>query len=149
MGLDMYLKKQIYIGAEYEHREVKLTIEASVRGEPIKIDTSKVTYITERAGYWRKANAIHKWFVDNCQDGRDECQLSYVSREQIRELLDLCKQVQADHSLADKLLPTASGFFFGSTDYDEYYFHDIDQTIQILEAALSDDDGEYYYQSSW
>ena len=26
------------------------------------------------AGYWRKANHIHKWIVDNLQDGKDDCQ---------------------------------------------------------------------------
>jgi hypothetical protein len=101
--------------------------------------------------YWRKANAIHQWFVDNCQDGSDDCRPAYVSREKLAELLDLAKQVKADPSLADELLPTTSGFFFGSTEYDEYYMQDIDTTINQLEQVLASTaaDWHFQYQSSW
>ena len=44
--------------------------------------------------YWRKANQIHKWFVDHCQDGIDDCREAYVSDEQLEELLNLCKKVK-------------------------------------------------------
>jgi hypothetical protein len=67
----------------------------------------------------------------------------------LQELLDLCKIVQADHSKAEELLPSASGFFFGGTDYDEWYYNDIENTISVLEDALEDKNGEYYYTSSW
>jgi hypothetical protein len=30
-------------------------------------------------------------------------------------------------------LPTAEGFFFGDTDYDEYYIQDLKDTIEIVE----------------
>ncbi len=62
--------------------------------------------------------------------------------------MDTCKKVQADHSLADALLPSANGFFFGNTDYDEWYYNDIENTIKILEEALAED-GDFYYTSSW
>ena len=29
--------------------------------------------IIEQVGYWRKANQIHNWFVENVQDGEDDC----------------------------------------------------------------------------
>jgi hypothetical protein len=61
----------------------------------------------------------------------------------------VCKQVEADHSLAESLLPSASGFFFGATDYDEWYYNDITNTIKILEDALQSKGGEIYYSSSW
>jgi hypothetical protein len=50
--------------------------------------------------------------------------------------------------LAESLLPSASGFFFGATDYDEWYYNDITNTIKILEDALVDGD-DFYYTSSW
>jgi hypothetical protein len=149
MGLDMYLDKRTYV-KHWEHNgddnyEVKVT----KKDEPTKIDPKKVKYIIEEAGYWRKANQIHRWFVLNVQGGEDNCGDYYVDSSQMRELLELCKKVQADHSLAEELLPSASGFFFGGTEYDEWYFNDIATTITILEEALEDENGEYYYSSSW
>jgi hypothetical protein len=51
--------------------------------------------------------------------------------------------------MASELLPSQSGFFFGNTEYDEYYFGDLIQTIEIIEDCLSDDDAEFEYHSSW
>ncbi len=106
--------------------------------------------VAMKIGYWRKANAVHQWFVDNCQNGEDDCREAYVSREGLTELRDLCKEVIADHSKADELLPTQSGFFFGSTEYDEYYFSDLEETVKMIENALAmPDDWDFAYQSSW
>jgi hypothetical protein len=60
-----------------------------------------------------------------------------------------------DKSVAEALLPTASGFFFGSTDYDEYYMRDILDTISILEPLIKlTVPGDLYspsytYRASW
>ena len=51
--------------------------------------------IYESVGYWRKANAIHKWFVDNVQDGEDNCDYYEVTKEQLEELLDICNTIKA------------------------------------------------------
>jgi hypothetical protein len=103
-----------------------------------------------KVGQWRKSNQIHAYFVDNCQGGEDDCRESYVDREKVEELLDLCKKVLADHSLAEELLPAQSGFFFGSTDYNEWYFSDLEDTVSILENCLTmDESWSFYYQSSW
>jgi len=151
MGLDMYLDKETYV-KNWEHQKPEERHEITIKkgGEVVKnIDPTKIKYVVEEAGYWRKANAIHKWFVDNVQNGRDECQRSYVSQDDLEKLLELVKAVLEDHSMAPDLLPTQSGFFFGGTGYDEWYFKDLEDTKKILEAALEDPDGEYYYQASW
>jgi hypothetical protein len=149
MGLDMYLDKRTYVQYWEHNGDENYQVEVTKGGEPTKIDPKKVKYIIEEAGYWRKANQIHQWFVENVQDGEDNCAEYYVGSDKLAELLDLCKKVQADNSLAEVLLPTASGFFFGGTQYDEWYFKDIDNTIQILEEALADKGGDFYYSSSW
>ena len=41
-----------------------------------------------------------------------------------------------DSSLAKELLPTAEGFFFGSTDYNEYYYQDLVNTKKIIEQEF-------------
>jgi len=128
-----------------DNYEVKVT----KGGKPTKIDPKKVKYIIEEAGYWRKQNQIHRWFVENVQKGVDNCGEYYVDIDDLKTLLDLCEKVKADHSLAEELLPSASGFFFGGTEYDEWYFNGIDNTIEILKEALEDERGDYYYSSSW
>ena len=42
-----------------------------------------------KVAYWRKANAIHGWFVDNIQDGVDDQNEYYVSKEKLEELKKL------------------------------------------------------------
>ncbi len=142
MGLDMSLYKKHYVQIE-ERPALEIT------GVKNHIDTSKVMFILEDFGYWRKANAIHSWFVTNVQDGDDNCGTYYVSREQLAELLATVNDVLADHSKAPELLPTQSGFFFGSTDYDNFYFSDLEDTKNILTEALKDTEADYEYQSSW
>jgi hypothetical protein len=150
MGLDMYLNKRTYV-QQWEHNkpEEQYSVEVTKGGKPTKIDPKKVKYIIEEAGYWRKQNQIHRWFVENIQNGTDDCGEYYVSKADLETLLGLCEKVKADNSLADELLPGASGFFFGGTEYDEWYFGGIDNTIEILKEALEDENGEYLYSSSW
>jgi hypothetical protein len=54
--------------------------------------------------------------------------------------------------LAQSLLPTRSGFFFGGTDYDNYYYEELVRTKEILEDVLSTtnfDSQIIFYSSSW
>lgn len=88
MGLDMYLNKKVYIGAGYDFNNIGGKIEITSNGEVIPINFKKVTYIVEEAVYWRKANQIHKWFVDNIQNGVDDCGEYYVSDDDIKKLLE-------------------------------------------------------------
>jgi hypothetical protein len=152
MGLDMYLSKKTYV-RQWDHQspEEKYEVVVTKGGKPVDgIKASRVKYIEEEVGYWRKANQIHRWFVENVQDGVDDCRDAYVNREDLETLLDICKKVDTDHSLAESLLPAASGFFFGGTDYDEWYYNDIQNTIKILEEALAEDSSsDFYYSSSW
>lgn len=157
MGLDMFLSRKKYVGAEYEHRKVTGNISIKIGDKELPIDFNKVSYIDESVAYWRKQNAIHKWFVDKVQSGNDDCGYYYVSTEDLKELLDLCKEVKENPTKASELLPTTSGFFFGGTDYDEWYFEGINYTIKTIEELLKQEDeynslgfwSEFEYHSSW
>lgn len=162
MGLDMHLYKKTYV-KNWEHMSEKEKHQVIVtkNGEPVKnIKPERVAFIVEEVGYWRKANAIHKWFVDNIQKGEDDCKEYYVEWGYFEKLIDLCKQVLENHDLADELLPSQSGFFFGSTDYNEYYFKDLEHTVEIYDELFKETlvsgrtgetylDGYLYYNSSW
>lgn len=149
MGLDMYFTAKRFLWRE-EDSELKRSIAAAVDLP----DTIKVNEVCAEFGYWRKANAIHQWFVANVQEGKDECQESYVGTDMIEKLLLTCRQVKENPSLAPALLPTQSGFFFGGTEYDEWYMADIEYTILTLELALKlkeehPNTWDFYYRSSW
>jgi hypothetical protein len=108
---------------------------------------SRVT--RETKVYWRKANAIHNYIVSNHADG-DDCTPIELDRDSVRHLADHCTAVLNDHSLAPEMLPTASGFFFGSTEYDEYYFEELERTERKLNELLRDKTWDYLeYQASW
>jgi hypothetical protein len=104
---------------------------------------------SELSVYWRKANAIHNWFVQNVQNGVDDCGEYPVTRQQLEELSGICKNVLCHHDLAEELLPPTSGFFFGSTRIDDFYFYDLIDTICGVQDLLKADTDTFYYSSSW
>lgn len=111
-------------------------------------------YKTKRskAGGWDKAIAIHNWFVENVQDGDDDCGYYEVTKENAEELLALCKEVKQHPERAKELLPIKSGLFPVSLEYDKWYFDDIDVTIEILEKVLDTTDFReeiIEYSASW
>lgn len=187
MGLDMYLGKRNHVknyGFEKEEERVVITIKGREK-DTKNIKPERISCIIEDVMYWRKANAIHKWFVDNCGDGEDNCQEIYVSRDDLKKLLSICEtiiekcplvkgkvkngetfdaktkkfipimqegKVLTNIEVAKELLPTQEGFFFGGTDYDEYYMEDLKRTVEVLKPIvenMEDDYGDYYYSASW
>jgi hypothetical protein len=110
----------------------------------------------EEVGYFRKVNFLVKYFVD--QSGFDvENQVPCkIDAKDVKELLDRCKKVIADHKLAEELLPTMSGFFFGSVEYGEDYFENVEnvksfceELLEIMEsiAKLNNDDIGVYFNT--
>jgi len=190
MGLDMYLtaKLRTYNCAwndekDKEKKEVKINEKIrKIFPEMFKTDNLNYVEISFEVGYWRKANQIHKWFVENVQNGEDDCSDYYVSREQLTELLELCNEILKKSKLiegtvtngysftkdgqkkphleagktienpeiAQRLLPSTSGFFFGSEDYDQWYYEDIKKTKEIIDKCLQlPEEWSFEYHSSW
>lgn len=164
---------------------------------------------TVEVAYWRKANMIHRWFVNNVCDGEDDCREYYVNLEDIKNLLGICKNIlrivrgakmfvpedqkegylkqhpngkltmtlkntsykffnesseiwwfSLPKEIEDKvkdLLPTVSGFFFGSTTYGGSYLYDIALTVEVFNQILKEDKEfrkkkifpDYEYRASW
>lgn len=207
MGLAMYLTAEKFINGGYSHvrndyireegKPVRIDPKAVLPPEAKMFDKiisalgfgsfatfskkypeSNSITVSVSVAYWRKANAIHQWFVANVQEGVDDCREYEVSRDQLRELLDvvteLLKHVDKgepvkerdffgneydsypnltmDVEAAKASLPTQQGFFFGSTNYDEWYVHDLEITRDQLTQILNDKklEGFYFsYRSSW
>lgn len=190
MGLDMFLERCNRKAWGYKDFDIEDVKESNPKlYEEIKpFLTMRGKYVQwesifAEVGYWRKANAIHKWFVENVQDENDDCGYYEVTKEQAEELLNTCKKVKAETQteknwvkngeklangmwcpifeegdiivnpeIAEELLPTQEGFFFGGTGYDQWYIQSIEDTIEILTRALEETDFDkemLVYTSSW
>jgi hypothetical protein len=113
-------------------------------------------YINDEYGnevaYWRKFNALHHWFVKNCQNGVDNCEPSRIlTTEDIEHLIYIMKAIKEAPLTSRVLLPTSDGFFFGSTAYDEYFMQDVEAAITTFENLLEDvkAGAKLTYLSSW
>lgn len=152
MGLDMFFYGRRYLW-DFDGPDQKVAAELGKCFPEIR--GAHINRVEAEFKYWRKSNAIHKWFVDNIQNGVDECQESHVDLKKLYQLRDLCAEVMANPDRAAELLPTSSGFFFGSTDYNEWFFKDIEETLNWLndfllkDAVKSMEGWEFYYRSSW
>lgn len=106
-------------------------------------------YYPQADAYFRKVNFIYAYFSPKLED--EEC---FVTKDDILDLVSRCRTVLAEHTTekAAELLPTVSGFFFGSTDYDEWYFKDVEDCINQMENLLQDYDEEtdvIFVEMSW
>lgn len=190
MGLDMYLNETHYVGLDFEKEGFPRKLaDVDFSAVSPRIDAEKVSEIEVQVGYWRKANAIHNWFVQELADGIDECQKIPVELDDLKRLLATVNKVldnvkveagqvaNGQHAgpdtggqwitnwidgdvitnpeVCERLLPSTSGFFFGGTDYDQFYLEDLKYTKELIEGIVSDcekyDDKypDFYYQASW
>jgi hypothetical protein len=199
MGLDMYLYAEKYI-SQVDYKNVRGEISRSVRLEWQNVMMTADMYhlpsteyaggsVSKCVGYWRKANAIHGWFVRELAEGVDKCQRIEVSMADLLRLRDECVRALANRDQAipgkeetitingeaqniaevilnewanqsmrtgvqvlddDPLAPT-EGFFFGGTERDEWYYNQLEQTVELINAlrACDSDLYSYYYQASW
>ena len=165
MGLDMYLYADKYVSrkdySNYNYGQDSepainpafQEIVSALKAESLIDNDYTGMNVSLPVGYWRKANAIHGWIVDNCAGGVDECQRIYITKDKATELVSLCHEVLRNPSRADELLPPRSGFFFGTYEIDEYYIHDLKYTVEVFEKVLkaaerNEIDG-VTYQASW
>jgi len=150
MGLDMYLMGSRFVWS-HGNEPTRAAVGKKIAELFPEVADVEVYEIQAEIAYWRKANAIHNWFVENTQGGVDECQNTSISRDQLRALLDVVNQVLENPELGPTLLPTRPGFFFGGIEYGEYYIQDLQHTKTRVELALSDKfkDWDFQYHSSW
>lgn len=180
MGLDMYLSYRRNLDGIPETIQVAMRKQAFIDTWPhlakyyikdnkldavINEDIEAGKPYEEQIMYWRKANAIHKFFVDNCANGVDDCEPVQVTIDALKDLVERCEEILKsvksgpdddeliiDADIADELLPAQSGFFFGSTDYDDWYIDDLKETVKALKPIV--EHPEFYtdpiiYEASW
>lgn len=91
-------------------------------------------------GYWRKANQIRAFFASYALELIGEnIEMLAVNKEMLLELKRRinCCLTERNENISSELLPTSQGFFFGSSEYDEWYYQDLEATLPIIEEALT------------
>ena len=108
--------------------------------------------------YWRKANAIHNYFVSEIGVG-DNNEEGEITPEELVEFYD--KLVKARMTRDASIFPPMDGFFFGSTEVDDYYWNELLYTIgkladevKIIKSKIADETIDsynytYWYYASW
>ena len=183
MGLDMYVnirnkntqsKLEAYKAWEqkYSYEEFqRLTEEQKEEYRNSEPEYDENMYGKELM-YWRKANQIHNWFVQNCQNGVDDCEQYAITVADLMKLKELCEKIltmtekrkemrYTSYSATEKVevdvlyltpegvefatkhLPSRSGFFFGSTEYDDWYVWELENTVEQINDTLDTLNCEY------
>jgi hypothetical protein len=188
MGLDMYAVRRLSTEhLDHQPANEGHTVQIARGGKPASgTHSDRVEASDEDVMYWRKANHIHAWFVDNVQDGIDDQKSYPVDWDELRQLRQACETVMnasklvdgmidagtiyneenpkglvqrepgkviEDTTVAQQLLPTRSGFFFGCTEYDEDYLDEVvrtrDWAVQMLTDHTKGVPGDIHYSSWW
>lgn len=162
MGLDMYFYERHWLEPQKNKRgnlvKPSFSIPTQMYGKGRK-RFEHVSYITCKVGYFRKANAIHKYFLDRCGysdsfddvNGRD----LFPSVVDILELKEICLQLlgltgKKFKEMAKELLPTAEGFFWGSLEYDRWYRRDLREFVKMVNKLhLHDPNVTVIYNADW
>lgn len=129
---------------------------------------------------FRKANHIHAYMINNFHDGKDnqkDFRVPILGIIEFKEVLtkviasleaspkktiqvksgwnkdgDMYSNVEVfeDTSVAEELLPTQSGFFFGGTEYDEWYLDQCKEALDMCNKILeSNPKGTVTYWCWW
>lgn len=114
MGLDIYLFK-----------------------EPIVANGSEPE--KEQVGYFRKVNCFLDW-VDNNVGTVENCEPLPIPKDKLVLLKETLDKVNKEN--CEDILPTTEGFFFGNTDYNEYYWQDVDELKEWVDKTLNEFDFE-------
>ena len=98
-------------------------------------------YFVQESAYFRKVNFLYKYYSEIMKD--ESC---IVSKQDIEELIKTCENVlshigNVDYAIEN--LPTTGGFFFGSTEYNNYYWEDVNDCLnqmKKLHKAMGNED---------
>lgn len=104
-------------------------------------------YYGHYVGYFRKVNCVYRYFEDKLTD-----ETAWVTKDECEDIVKRCSAVLENPDLASELMPTRSGFFFGSTEYDKYYFSDLKDVRKQFKSFIKyfkTDDDLVFINMSW
>jgi hypothetical protein len=157
----MYLYRREYIsGWDWNDnpKEMKLYSDILEYTGAEKCVASPHAQVEICVAYWRKANAIHGYFVKEYGGGVDECQSIYVTKQDLMNLRLACNNVlmapagvKMEDVASDYNLSPTPGFFFGSYEMDDWYMEDLRLTMKQIDIVLatSGEYSDFIYRASW
>lgn len=121
------------------------------------INKEEIAYVIQgeyEVAYWRKANQIRQWFVDHIEEFNEDDNGKYyeVTKSLLEDLISDCEYVLENRNDANEVMPSSSGFFFGNTNYDEWYFKNLENTIEMCKKVIIETDWNrevVVYTESW
>lgn len=102
-----------------------------------------------KVGYFRKFNALFSW-IHRHVEAIENCEYILVSKDHFTQLQSTLNELNTANCSIH--FPTQFGFFFGSTEYDEWYWQDISELKIFVDKILSEfdfDQEEIYFWAWW
>jgi hypothetical protein len=96
----------------------------------------------EFLAYFRKVNFLFEFFSGSLNE---EETTAVITRGEMEELIEKCEFVLNNRDKASEILPTCDGFFFGSLDYDDYYFESVAKVLLSFQVILENYSDDYLY----
>lgn len=104
---------------------------------PLEESMDEAREETEASFTLRKQNAIHGWIVDHCKEITPNVYY-YMTKGDLLELIHTAVDVikRRDQEYSKEHLPTMQGFFFGSYEYDQFYYSGLAWFVRDAMEAL-------------
>ena len=138
--------KDLGVSYSYETGEYSFTPVPTEKFEEC-FDEIVKHYYGHYVGYFRKVNCVYRYFEDKLTD-----ETAWVTKDECEDIVKRCSAVLENPDLASELMPTRSGFFFGSTEYDKYYFSDLKDVRKQFKSFIKyfkTDDDLVFIHMSW
>ena len=89
----------------HQSPDERYSVQVTRGGKPVAgFQSDDISGVDEEVMYWRKANHIHKWFVDNVQGGEDKCNRFEIGWDNLKALADVCNKVIEGSKLVDGMV---------------------------------------------
>ncbi|WP_416776460.1 hypothetical protein ACNFJN_15670 [Xenorhabdus budapestensis] len=97
-------------------------------------------------GYFRKVNPLLYWIDRNVQSV-DNCKEVLIPKHKLEELLADLNRLTKENCI--QVYPTADGFFYGSIQYDQDYWSDVERVKNWINSLLKSFDFNKYNLFLW
>lgn len=104
--------------------------------------------------YFRKFNALHNYFEREFDAGNlDDTPITLDIADTLKAKADTILEREGEADVAEAVLPISYGLFFGSDEYDDYYYscvRDMQRAAFKLTNILSQPDNQrQFYYHAW